>query len=408
MTTGRDLSVEAATVFRTAGTAPGAATVERLTAGPVDWPRLLWLAEHELATASLWRALAHDAPAPVPPAVAEYLARSTTMSDFRMQHLSGRLQESVRALGAHHVRVLLLKGAAVGALSDATFRSRPMNDLDLLVRPDDVPRARAALLSAGWTASTDPTVDVLLADHHHLPPFLDPRMPGIRLELHVSTLPPEHPFALPESEVWAQACEAPAPFAGALLPSAEHLLLHTCVHFAWSHAMSFGAWRTIRSVAVLVGSGAVDWEAFVALARASRGATACYWTLRLSSALGGIELPASVLPRLAAPSPEFVRRALERHFITTLVPGEGPPSPSVRLSRLLWVTALRPRWSGHRTPGRLDTEQRWGRAMGTFVAESPWARSVRHLRGIVPWWRFLVGTLLRSVARWPRGRPTPR
>ena len=130
-----------------------------------------------------------------------------------MQHLSGRLQGSVRALAARGVRVLFMKGAAVGAMSDSTFCSRPMNDIDILVHAADVTAASDALRAAGWTFSTSPAIADLLAGHHHLPPFLDPQLPGIRLELHLSSFPPEHPFAIGEEDFWRDAVAATSPFA---------------------------------------------------------------------------------------------------------------------------------------------------------------------------------------------------
>lgn len=391
----RELSAEAALVYRSATLAVGAREVSALVGASQDWPRVLMLAEGEVATAGLGRMLRAAQDVDVPEVAAEYLRKSGMVSDFRMRFLAQRLAETVQRLKEEQVPVMLLKGAAIGALIDPTFISRPMTDIDLLVRREDVARARAAILAAGWVATTNQVLVELLQDHHHLPPFVDPRMPGIRLELHVSIFATDHPFAFEEESLWRDSRASAAPFEGASVPSPEHLLLHGCLHFAWQHTMRFGAWRTFRLVSALLDGAPPDWERFAAIARDAKGASACYWTLRLARRMAGIAVPEKSLDRLAPPTPEWWCSALERHFIAGIVPGESPSSPSVRLSRVLWRSALRPKWSGHRSPGRWDPEFRWERAHGLFTPETVPARLTRHLSLYRAWTAFFSRTLLR-------------
>jgi len=387
-------SPEARLVFRTADPACGAAELAELTAAITDWDRLVVLADGEMATASLWRAL-RDAHVPLPAPVAEYLRRGAMFGDFRMQQLAQRLGETTAAFGGAGVPVLLLKGAALGAMIDPTFRLRPMSDLDLLVRREDVPRAFEALAAAGWHQTADPAMHELLGEgHHHLPPFLDPRTPGTRVELHVALFTQDHSFAVDETHMMRDARPAAAPFAGGLVPTPEHLLLHACIHFAWQHTMRFGCWRTFRLAAATVNAPGFSWEHFVALARDARAVTACYWTLRLAARMCAIPVPPGRLAQLLPPTPEFVQAAIERHIIAANVPGEGPSSPSLGLSRLLWRTALRPRWSGHRDPARWQEDDTWARALGgARVHESLLARLRRHLSNARRWRDYVVFTL---------------
>lgn len=390
-------SPEARLVFRSADPRAEDSELVRLAGAVQDWPRLVRLADGELATPTLWRALGH-ADAAVPAEVSEYLRRGARFGDFRMQQLTERLQETVKVFAAHEVPVLLLKGAALGAHFDPSFRARPMTDVDLLVRADDAPRARRALAAAGWSETADPTLLALLGEgHHHLPPFLDPRLPGLRVELHVSVLPEGHSFAFDEPLLFRDAAPAPSPFAGALLPSLEHLLLHACVHFAWQHTMQFGAWRTFRLAGMVVTDAGFSWDRFVGAAEGARAATAAYWSLRLAERMCDLPVPAAVLARLAPPTPEFARAAIERHFIASLVPGETPASPSIGVSRLLWRAALRPRWSGHRTSGaHRDTDRRWERALHGSPPESLLRRVRRHATSMRRWWDFVAMTLFGS------------
>lgn len=391
-------SAECRLLFRSAD--PGAPPEEiRALAGAVrDWARVAVIADREMATAGLAEALVRAGHDVVPPAVVAHLRAEALMTAFRMQRLAARLRETVGALHAAGVPVLLLKGAAVGALLDPTLRSRPMADLDLLVPESALGTAEAAIARTGWQRSTDPVLSSLLQDAHHRPPFFDPEVRGLRLELHTRMLPAEHSFVFEEDDLWRDALDAPAPLEGARVPSIEHQLLHASTHFAWSHTMRFGAWRTFRSLHLLQRAGVVDWERAAAFSRTSRAGTCCYWTFRLARTLAGMPVPESVLRRLSPPNPASVQDALERHFIAGLAPGEGPECPSVRLENLLWRLALRPRWSGHARAGRWDPTNRWGRAMGIVSDETAGDKVRRHLRGLGRWWAFAARTLARRDA----------
>ncbi len=394
-----ELTPECRLVFRAADLRASPSEVGALAGAVREWDRVLMLAEREVATSTLWRALQRAAEtsggSAVPEAAVAYLAKSAMVSDFRMQYLSSRLQRTVAALATARVPVILLKGAAVGAMRDATFRERPMTDVDILVDRGDSTRAREIVVASGWPETTDPVLLELLKDQHHLPHFVDPQMPGIRLELHVALLPDDHSFAFDEADIWRDARPAPMPFAGARIPSPHHSLIHACIHFAWQHTLQFGSWRTFRLIGGLIASGAVDWAAFIVQARAARAASACHWTLRLAQRLSGLSIPPEAIDALAPPNPAFIANALERCFVAGIAPGELPMSPSSQLSRLLWRTALRPKWSGHQHPGRADPSRRWERALGTISTETHTARFARHLADYRTWWTFLSRTLLR-------------
>lgn len=319
-------SPEAQLVFRSADVRCGSAELAPLAAVIEDWGRAVHLADGELATPTLWRALreVRDLPAPV----AEALRRAAMFGDFRMQQLAGRLQQTIAAFAAAQVPVVLLKGAALGAIADPSFRLRPMTDLDLLVVPEDVPRARAALVAAGWQETEDPTLHALLDEgHHHLPPYFDPQLPGMRVELHVALFPADHSFAFDETHLRREARPAAAPFASALVPSPEHLVLHACIHFAWQHAMEFGAWRTFRLVGVASTAPGFSWERLTTIAREARAATSCYWTLRLGQRMGALEVPPAVLAALAPPHTGVRARGPRTAFHRRARAGRGAAEP---------------------------------------------------------------------------------
>lgn len=379
---------------RTADPAFGSVESFALLTAVRDWPRLVQLAVREVAPLALWRAV-KGMPESLPPEALAALQQGAVELDLRMQQLARRAQQTTRALADAEVPCLLLKGAAVGAIIDPSFRARPMTDIDILVHRADVKRAKAAVLAADWGITENPVYLEMLKDAHHLPHFVDPALPGMRLELHVMLMPDDQPFAFDEALLWRDARPAPPPFDGALVPSANHILLHACVHFAWQHTMAFGAWRTFRVVSAMIAQPEFSWDRFVETALEVKAGTTCFWTLRLAQTMAGIPVPERVLARLAPPTPTAVCNALERHFIAQIAPGEGPISPSVKLTRLLWRMALRPDWSGHKNPGRYDPENKWAKAYGNASTETHAQRILRHARDIGDWIHFASQTLFR-------------
>ncbi|MGA0841230.1 MAG: nucleotidyltransferase family protein, partial [Pseudomonadales bacterium] len=182
------LSPEARLVFRTAAADVKADEWRQLVEGVRDWERVFRLADRQVAAMALWRVLKEipGVTTAVPQDFAEALRCVALVEDLRMQQLARRAQLTVEALNAAKVPVMLLKGAAIGALSDPSFRSRPMTDVDVLVTADNVEQAASAITSAGWSLTENPVLLELLKDAHHLPHFVDPSQPGVRLELHVS------------------------------------------------------------------------------------------------------------------------------------------------------------------------------------------------------------------------------
>jgi hypothetical protein len=99
-------------------------------------------------------------------------------------------------------------------------------------------------------------------------------------------------------------------------------------------------------VDALTRTAAIDWDDFVATARATRGATSCYWALRIASGTAGVCVPAGVLEQLRPPRSAYMLRAIERHFVRNLFPVDFA-CPSVTLEHVLWGLAVMPGWSGH-------------------------------------------------------------
>ncbi|HJU76210.1 MAG TPA: nucleotidyltransferase family protein, partial [Gemmatimonadaceae bacterium] len=322
------------------------ASIVELSSRIRNWPWFIGVAELERATRIAWERLSSLGASPREEASARQLEQLATIAAFRAEHLKARLSETLDVLAREGIGVVLLKGAALATTVYPSFIERPMGDLDLMVVPADAERAHRAARSVGWKWNEGAFPAARYDGHHHLPPLDDAAGTGVRLELHRGIAIEGHPFALSLDDLRERGRTVQIGGKSAWVPSPELLLLHEAVHFAWSHVLSFGSWRTARDVQLMARVGEVDWDRFVETARRHRAESCAYWTLSLARLLAGANIPETVLqncrPRLGGVG----QRLLERHFIYHLFPIEEE-WPSERLRRSLWEKAIQPEQYGH-------------------------------------------------------------
>jgi hypothetical protein len=357
------LSPEARLLVSTTACPPDRAALRRLAKAGIDWARFYDLAAREGASPIALPVLAALGPDGPPPAHAQRLDQAARAWTVHLLKLEQLLDDVLDTLAPRGIEVVLLKGAAVARATYRSFAERPMSDLDLLVPPDRAADAWSRLIATGWTPWMPSRPPGRYAAHHHLPPLVRSDAPSARVEIHRDLLPPGHGFRLAAAAVRAAAQPVDSRGRRALVPHPVHRLLHVCLHFAWSHEMQWGAWRALRDVTAIAARGEVDWPDFIALARETRGATCCFWTLRLARRLAGAAIPDRVCAALRPPGPGAILDALERHYTSNLFPSE-PKCPSVRLANLLWAAGIRPGWSGHGTARPWHVSARWRPAVG--------------------------------------------
>jgi len=344
----------------------------------VDWHRLLRLSQNERAVSVVYSRLRSGLAHLVPSDVLDQMRRNALVSDFAMLHLETRLRDSLAALAQTQTRVMLLKGAALAYSVYGDVRARPMSDIDMLVDANDAEKARRAMLQTGWHEVAGGVPDSLYEQHQHLPPLKDTRGPDLHLEIHTALFPQPQPFAFGSEDLWSRARLLDEAVGKTFVPDLAHSLLFACLHFAWSHQVCFGAWRTVRDVDAIARRPDFDWDEFVAVARRTRGETSCYWTLRIARSASGVEVPARVLVELRPRRNAYLLRALEHHFLTNLVLGQSS-CPSTTLSHALWEVGLMPRRSGHGNIRPWDREDEFVASDDATPAELVRAHRVRSM-----------------------------
>jgi hypothetical protein len=157
------------------------AVLRRLLGAPVKWPLLLWRAENSRTLSPLGHHLSRLQWINVPAPVRAYLERWQQVSDLRTRVMYAELGRIVRAFSDAGVEYHLIKGSTLGPLYYPSVFLRPMQDLDIMVQPQQALRARQVLFELGyahgiWNPGDNqfrrmwPRVDrAYLQSHHELP-----------------------------------------------------------------------------------------------------------------------------------------------------------------------------------------------------------------------------------------------
>lgn len=338
-----------------AGTPERRVELVEMARQPIDWVDVARLAARERAAAQVYRCLV--ATLGQEAADLTQIRRLAKVSGFQLTFLNQQLRRTLEGFARAGIEVVLLKGAGLALSAYSDISDRPMGDVDLLVRPDRALEAWQLAVSAGWVPRRDIEADGVYDAHHHLSPLEDGFGIGVGLEVHTELFSPQSPFTLKAEAVWKKARRVPAGAVMVWVPEVHHQLLHACLHFAWSHEASFGAWRTIRDITAVLDRHPVDWDKFVRSAIECRGTSCCYWTLRLARELGGAPIPDVVLDQLAPSLPRWLSSVLLRHLAAQAFPSRRA-CPSVFLARTLWELAIQPRTQQHgRTRPWYDTSK---------------------------------------------------
>ena len=333
-------------VFVLAGTAGEVATELAPDAG-ISWQRLIRIGAEENALIALRRYLRQYGEPMVPRHIERQLAMATLHIEARMRATQRRVEALTVALNAVGIEPVLLKGAALATTVYAAWEDRPMRDVDLLVREDQLAAARDAVLAHGWAPHPAVPGDRAYASHHHLTPFVAADGGAAHVEIHRSLLPIGHPFSMAPDEVFQHTVPVTIGAGRAAVMRPHHHAVYMAAHLVWLHQVRRGGWHAFRDLAAMSSHRGFDWCAFSETATRWGAASCAYWTLRLGRALAGIAVPPDVVQHLRPAVPETMLAHLERH-LTALLLRSDPACPSVTLERALWSLAIQPRRSGHR------------------------------------------------------------
>jgi Uncharacterised nucleotidyltransferase len=223
----------------------------------VAWPRVLQLAEHHSVLPLMYRALRnhlHSLPLEVR---AELQARYEANARKNLK-FTAELFRILDCLEADGIPAIPYKGPVLAETVYGDLALRDFSDLDVLVRPSDVRRAKSALQRLGYTPSTDlssATERAYLATGYEY--IFDGSAGRNLLEVQWNIVPRFYAVDFSMDRLFERA--SPVTLAGRAVRhlSPEDLLLTLCVHAA-KHAWIRLRW--LRDIAGILKSPQLNWR----------------------------------------------------------------------------------------------------------------------------------------------------
>ncbi len=209
-------------------------SLELVPVRPLDsrhWEGVLRLATfHRLVPVLYYAALSRDGLPEVPDSVLSVLRREHRATLARNLLLRAHLQQLLQVLAERGIPVIVLKGVVLDELYPQPGL-RPFGDIDLLMRPSDLPQGEELLRSLGFLPAGQPdTQEAYRRHHHHLVPY-DHQRTGTRVELHKHIVRPDGPYSLEVGNLWDRAQPGLLNGVPYLKLAPEDQLLHLCLHF---------------------------------------------------------------------------------------------------------------------------------------------------------------------------------
>jgi hypothetical protein len=320
----------------------------------LDWPALLQLAESH----GLFMLFCRDFPAQLPEEFADRARSQWTSAAF----LAGELKSLLWEFSRQGIDVIALKGPLMASLLYGSLSQRISDDLDLLVRPADMPKAKAMLIDLGFVPAAQPD------DYHHC--FL---RGSTLVELHFAIAPPSNP-SIDLATAWARARKVEFQGQEARFFAPPDLLMYLVIHLV-KHDFARMIWLLDTNLALRQLS-VEDAKEVVAVARRIGVEGAFLTTCALIEAVFKRPLPAPIASAVAR---KPVMRAQAQAILMRMMETTGETSTEHQGAQtfIQLEPGLRGRWA-----------QRL-RALRPSQQDYAWAES-HHLS---PQWMFLLRPL---------------
>ena len=196
----------------------------------------------------------------LPPTAAQRLRSSYYGNTARNSLLYDELRKVLEAFREEAIEVIVLKGAALAEAVYPNRTLRPMTDVDLLVRKEQLAKVETKLVDMGYSLEEGAKPKDFYREHHYHLVFS--KLPATKIEIHWHITRPNSPFRIDIDGLWERAQPIVLGGVEALALSPEDLLLHICQHMH-KHKL-FGGIRPLCDIAHVVEyyKNAIDWTEF--------------------------------------------------------------------------------------------------------------------------------------------------
>lgn len=292
----------------------------------------------------------------VPDSVRQALGNSYRHAAQAAGTAYAQLADVLRALHAHGVSVVLLKGAALARFTYGDAALRPFADLDLLVRSDQVEAAHQALRSAGYAIVGEAPSPTDLA-WRHARAYFDPagsqggRGPegagaraAARIPVDLHWRLAGYPLMLEtEPNLFALAVPVAIECDRALIPSSTAMLVALAIHFTRDVWYGKPRMRYVRDVAEVVRRHAIDWESLrEAVRRVPLVRTPVFLVLSAAKSLLGASISDEMLGTLWPRAHGPLERYLLHRTSRCLLRQDRPHEAFLQIALMRWLDAPSP------------------------------------------------------------------
>ena len=306
---------------RTKLTPAGATAIRKILEGSLDWDYLLWEAEENSITPLLGRHLSAVAPAAAPAAAQEQLKKTCRANTVRCLYLTAELINILRLFRSQNIPAIPYKGPVLAAQAYADLALREFEDLDIILRQSDIPKAHEIVVSLGykpkfdWILSPGAAASLVPGEYNYRD---EPRRAMVELHTELTL---RHFPVKPDIGAFIRNL-APVCLSDREIPTftAEDLLPMLCIHGAkdfWERL----SW--ITDVSELVQSHpALDWDRVLRFAQPLHAMRMLNLGLALAERVLDASLPAEISARMQADrvavqvAAEVHQRLLSRPFRT--------------------------------------------------------------------------------------------
>lgn len=351
---------------RTRLTPAAAQRVREIAAAPLDWEYLLAEAEANSITPLVERHLTAVAADALPEAALQQLKKTARANTVRCLYLTADLLQILKLFRAQEIPALPYKGPVLAVQAYGDVALREFDDLDIILRQRDVPKAHEIILSLGykakfdWILSPGASAALVPGEYNYRD---EPRRAMVELHTEITL---RHFPAKPDLDYFI-ARRAPVLLSDheVLTFTAEDLLPMLCIHG------SKDFWERLSWIAdlneLVQSHPALDWDRVLRFAQPLHAARMLNLGLALAVTVLGLSLPPEVSARVHSDhvagqvAGEVRERLMARPFRTLDAAGRFRFRKRMLVEKLLgWRYAMRlavvpseDDWQMVRLPGAL-------------------------------------------------------
>jgi hypothetical protein len=210
--------------------------IKKLIIPPFNWEKVLESAFWHGTAPLLYHNLKNlEESKLIPPDVMERLKTDYHRNIGKNLYFYGALSDILKAFRENGIKVIVLKGAALAQTVYGNIALRPMSDIDLLVKKEDLPRAEKIMLELGYLFEEDKPREWYIENHFHLGYFHPEKTILVEVHWHIGR--PSHPsqIAITDTGIierwWERAETVEISGMKTLVLSPDDLLFHLTLHF---------------------------------------------------------------------------------------------------------------------------------------------------------------------------------